>query len=222
MPYVVLIIEDDPLLVQLLTRIVQEEGNTALVRTSAAAGREAALTERYDALLLDWMLPDGDGALLCRELRERGLSAPVLMLTARGEAPDRVKGLRSGADDYLAKPFDVEELLLRLNALVRRARGAASIQVGELAIDRLARTATLAGRRLDLTAKELDVLISLGTRPGEVQSRSGLLQNVWNLSSDPGSGLLDVHVSRLRDKLGEHAWMVETVRGAGLRLRSQR
>ena len=222
MPYVVLIIEDDPLLVQLLTRIVQEEGNTAIVRTSAVAGREAALTQPYDALLLDWMLPDGDGALLCQELRGRGISAPVLMLTAKGEAPDRIKGLRSGADDYLAKPFDVEELLLRLNALVRRSRAAVSIQVGELAIDRLSRTATVAGRRLDLTAKELDVLIWLGSRPGEVQSRSALLQNVWHLSSDPGSGLLDVHVSRLRDKLGDHAWMVETVRGAGLRLRSQR
>ncbi|HXK16301.1 MAG TPA: response regulator transcription factor, partial [Polyangiaceae bacterium] len=126
------------------------------------------------------------------------------------------------ADDYLVKPFDVEELVLRVRALLRRSTPAVSIRVSELTIDRLARTAQVAGRPLELTSKELDLLVALASRPGEVQSRAGILERVWNLAFDPGSGVLDVHVSRLRDKLGPHAWMVETVRGAGLRLRGDR
>lgn len=220
MSHVVLIVEDDPQLVELLTRIIEEEGDRAIVHSSVQSGREAALALAYDVMILDWMLPDGDGAALCRELRDRGVQKPILMLTARGETPDRVKGLKSGADDYLVKPFDVEELLLRLQGLMRRSRDSASLQVGELAVDRLARTASIAGRKLELTTKELDVLIALASHPGEIQSRATLLQVVWQLSSDPGSGVLDVHVSRLRDKLGRHAWMIETIRGSGLRLRS--
>jgi len=220
--YSVLIVEDDPLLLQLLTRIMTEEGHRAVERITAAGGREAALNEHYDIVILDWMLPDGDGATLCAELRERGVAVPILMLTARGEASDRVKGLRSGADDYLVKPFDVEELLLRVQALIRRSRTGLAIEVRDLRIDRLARKAAIAGRPLDLTTKELDLLIALASRPGQVQSRASLLQSVWNLAFDPGSGVLDVHVSHLRDKLGEQSWMVETVRGAGLRLRSSR
>ena len=222
MPTVVLIIEDDPLLMQLLSRIMLEEGDGVIEHTTAAAGREAALRERYDIVILDWMLPDGDGASLCAELREKGVKTPILMLTARGEAPDRVKGLKSGADDYLVKPFDVEELVLRVRGLLRRSTPAVSIRVNDLEIDRLARTALIAGRPLELTSKELDLLIALASHPGEVQSRAGILERVWNLAFDPGSGVLDVHVSRLRDKLGPHAWMVETIRGAGLRLRGDR
>src|SRR5262249_3206212 len=117
--YSILIVEDDPNLVQLLTRIVTEEGYEAVCCTSAESGREAALNKHLDVVILDWMLPDGDGISLCTELRERGVKTPILMLTARGETPDRVKGLRSGADDYLVKPFDVEELLLRVSGLLR-------------------------------------------------------------------------------------------------------
>jgi DNA-binding response OmpR family regulator len=206
---------------QLLSRIIVEEGDQVVERTTASAGRKAALSGAHDIVILDWMLPDGDGASLCAELREKGVKTPILMLTARGEAPDRVKGLKSGADDYLVKPFDVEELLLRVRALLRRSTPVVSIRVNDLAIDRLARTAAVAGRPLELTSKELDLLIALAAHPGQVQSRAGILQSVWNLAFDPGSGVLDVHVSRLRDKLGGHAWMVETVRGAGLRLRSE-
>lgn len=218
----VLIIEDDPLLMPLLSRIMSEEGDTVLEHTTAASGREAALSQAYDVIILDWMLPDGDGASLCAELREKGVQTPILMLTAKGEAPDRIKGLRSGADDYLVKPFEVEELTLRVRALLRRSKQPVSLRVSDLAIDRLSRTASVGGQRLELTSKELDLLITLATRPGEVQSRASILEKVWNLAFDPGSGVLDVHVSRLRDKLGGHAWMVETVRGAGLRLRSER
>lgn len=219
-PYTALVIEDDPLLLQLVSRIMTEEGNKTIERTTVSSAREAALKERYDVVIVDWMLPDGDGASLCAELREKGVTAPLLMLTARGEAADRVKGLRSGADDYVVKPFDVEELLLRVDALIRRSQGA-SLRVGELSIDRLSQRARIGERPLDLTAKELQLLVALAGRAEQVVPRAGILKEVWGLTFDPGSGVLDVHVSRLRDKLGDHAWMVETVRGAGLRLRSQ-
>jgi DNA-binding response OmpR family regulator len=219
--YSILLVEDDPNLVQLLTRIVTEEGYESTCCTSLEAGRQAALSKHFDVVILDWMLPDGDGIALCTELRERGVQTPILMLTARGETPDRVKGLRSGADDYLVKPFDVEELLLRISALLRRATSATTLNAGDLQIDRLARTARIGEQPLDLTSKELELLVTLAMHPGEVQSRSHILQSVWSLAFDPGSGVLDVHVSRLRDKLGPHAWMVETVRGAGLRLRTR-
>jgi DNA-binding response OmpR family regulator len=220
-PYTALVIEDDPLLLQLISRIMAEEGNKTLEYMTANDARTAALSQRYDVVILDWMLPDGDGANLCAELREKGVNAPLLMLTARGEVADRVKGLRSGADDYLVKPFDVEELLLRVEALVRRSHAGHSLKVGDLVIDRLAQRAEIRGHALELTAKELQLLVALAARPGQLVPRATLLKEVWGLAFDPGSGVLDVHVSRLRDKLGGHAWMVETVRGSGLRLRSQ-
>jgi DNA-binding response OmpR family regulator len=220
-PYTALVIEDDPLLLQLVSRIMTEEGNKTIERTTVSSAREAALKERYDVVIVDWMLPDGDGASLCAELREKGITAPLLMLTARGEAADRVKGLRSGADDYVVKPFDVEELLLRVDALIRRSQAGASLHVGELNIDRLSQRARIGEKALDLTTKELQLLVALAARAEQVVPRASILKEVWGLAFDPGSGVLDVHVSRLRDKLGDHAWMVETVRGAGLRLRSQ-
>ena len=222
MPYTALLVEDDPLLLQLITRILQEEGHSTIECSTALAARGAALARPYDVMVMDWMLPDGDGADLCAELRERGVTQPILMLTARGEAPDRIKGLRSGADDYLVKPFEVEELLLRIQSLIRRSAPPAVLRVGELTIDRLARKAAIEGRALELTGKEFELLSALAGRPDQVLSRATLFKEVWNLAFDPGSGVLDVHTSRLRDKLGEHAFMVETVRGAGLRLRSKR
>jgi DNA-binding response OmpR family regulator len=220
-PYTALIVEDDPLLLQLITRIMSEEGNETIEQTTVDGARSAALNQRYDIVILDWMLPDGDGASLCAELREKGVTTPMLMLTARGEVADRVKGLRSGADDYVVKPFDVEELLLRADALVRRSQSGHHLKVGDLSIDRLAQRAQIDGRGLELTAKELQLLVALAARQGQLVPRADLLKEVWGLTFDPGSGVLDVHVSRLRDKLGDHAWMVETVRGSGLRLRSQ-
>jgi DNA-binding response OmpR family regulator len=168
------------------------------------------------------MLPDGDGANFCEEMRSSGSTVPLLMLTARGEVADRVRGLRAGADDYLVKPFDVEELLLRVEGLGRRGRVGSMLRLGELTVDPLMREARVGTSRLELTAKELQLLVTLASGRGEVLSRSQLLQQVWGLGFDPGSGVLDVHVSRLRDKLGAYAWMVETVRGSGLRFRSQR
>ncbi len=219
---VVLLVEDDALLLNLLTRVVAEEGDTPLCATTANAGRAAALAGGQDVIVMDWMLPDGDGAALSTELREAGVATPILMLTSKGEAAERVEGLRSGVDDYLVKPFEVEELLLRLAALSRRGRRYDELRTGALVIDRLARRALLDGSLINLTSKELELLICLAEKPGSLQTRPEILARVWNLTTDPGSGLLDVHVSRLRDKLGDAAWMIETVRGVGLRLRGAR
>jgi DNA-binding response OmpR family regulator len=219
---VVLLVEDDVRLLDLLTRVVTEEGDRALCATTARAARATALAGDQDVIVMDWMLPDGDGAALSMELRQAGVMTPILMLTSKGEAAERVEGLRSGVDDYLVKPFDIEELLLRLAALCRRGRRQEQLRTGTLVIDRLARRATLSGALLNLTAKELELLSFLAEKPGALRARSEIMAQVWNLTSDPGSGLLDVHVSRLREKLGEAAWMIETVRGAGLRLRGTR
>jgi DNA-binding response OmpR family regulator len=144
------------------------------------------------------------------------------MLTARGEVHDRVAGLRTGADDYVTKPFDVDELLARVDAVWRRVHQPWTTRAGPLELDRRAQIVRVRGKRLDLTSREYALLARLADSPNECVSRTALLADVWNVSFDPGSGVIDVHVSRLRDKLGELAWMVETVRGQGLRLRTAR
>ncbi len=214
----VLIVEDDAPLSKLLQKVIREEGAHPTACATAADGRKAAHARAHDVIVLDWMLPDGDGVALCQALRASGLDTPILMLTARGEVADRVRGLRSGADDYLTKPFEVEELLARLDALVRRAHHGTTIRLGELVIDHLERRAWQREQQLDLTAKEFELLLYLALRRGQAVPRAELLEKVWNLSFDPGSGVLDVHVSRLRDKLGQSAGLVETVRGVGYRI----
>ncbi len=218
----VLVVEDDSQLAELLVRVLSEEGHAAELCRTLAEGRAKATAGPYDAIILDWMLPDGDGLTLCEELRRAQIFTPVLMLTARGEVADRVLGLRTGADDYLTKPFDIEELLARLFALTRRAARPAIWSHQGLEIDRLAREAHIDGRRLDLTQREFALLARLAEEAGRPVPRAALFAGVWHLHFDPGSGVLEVHVSRLRDKLGDHAWMVETVRGVGYRLKTER
>jgi DNA-binding response OmpR family regulator len=216
-----LVVEDDVQLAELLERVFREDGHRVLL-CGTLRSAEAALAEPFDVAVLDWMLPDGDGLELCARLSTRNPPLPVLMLTARGELSDRVVGLRTGADDYLTKPFELEELLARVEALNRRARRAWVTDLGALEIDRRAQVVRIAGRRLDLTGREYTLLARLADAPDECVSRATLLSDVWNTSFDSGSGVIDVHVSRLRDKLGKLAWMVETIRGQGLRLRTTR
>jgi DNA-binding response OmpR family regulator len=218
----VLVVEDDKQLAELLDGVFREEGHAPVVCGSLAAAEGALAGGAFDVVVLDRMLPDGDGMDLCARLRGRIPPLPVVMLTARGEVHDRVSGLRAGADDYVVKPFDVEELLARVDAVHRRAHQPWITEVGVLEIDRRAQIARARGRRLDLTAREYAILARLADCPEECVSRATLLADVWNLSFDPGSGVIDVHVSHLRDKLGELSWMVETVRGHGLRVRSSR
>jgi len=214
----ILVVEDDPKLARFLARVFAEEGWTVdCVESGADADRQAQLG-CYRLVVLDWMLPDLDGLSVCRNLRRRGADVPVLMLTARGEVRERVLGLDSGADDYVVKPFEVEELVARARALLRRGTGPTRSQHGPLTIDRVEQRAWLGGRPLDLTPREFALLLHLAGRDGEAVPKSELLARVWSLGFDPGSNVVEAHVSRLRDKLADHASLVQTVRGVGYRL----
>jgi DNA-binding response OmpR family regulator len=218
----VLILEDDQRQARFLSRVLSEEGLSVdlCARGLDAIGKSGGI--EYDLIVLDWMVPDTDGLTVCREIRRAGGVAPILMLTARGETRERVLGLEAGADDYMVKPFEVDEFVARVRALLRRASGFAAVRCGDLELDRIARQARLAGSALGLTHREYTLLLHLVHRADRIVTRSDLLAHVWDMHFDPGSNLVEVHVSRLRDKLGDRAWMIETVRGVGYRLRGQR
>lgn len=218
----ILLVEDDLKLGELLSRILSEEGHSIQFTSSLVDARRALDGERFDIVVLDRMLPDGDGLELCGALRSQGNETPILMLTARTEVQDRVAGLRHGADDYLGKPFEVDELLARTEALLRRSVNAWLLELGPLRIDRRARSVDVGGTRVDLTAREYALLERIAVARGEAVSRQTLLEDVWNMRFDPGTSMLNVHVSRLRDKLASFAWLVETVPNLGYRLRSAR
>ncbi len=218
----VLLVEDDAKVGRFLVRVLTEEGYVADLATTGSEGVTQAVTGVYDLIVLDWMLPDKDGLTVCREVRQAGLTTPILMLTARGETSERVLGLDSGADDYVVKPFEVEEFVARVRALIRRGAGYSRLKCGDLEIDRIGHRALLAGGALSLTSREYALLLHLLHHMDNVVTRTDLLTHVWDTKFDTGSNLVEVHVSRVREKLGDHAWMIETVRGAGYRLRSQR
>jgi DNA-binding response OmpR family regulator len=205
-----------------LGRILTEEGHSPLLRSSLREAAQAVAESRFDVIVLDRMLPDGDALELCGELRGRGEEVPILMLTARTEVQDRVSGLRTGADDYLGKPFELDELLARVDALQRRGRGSWSIEEGPLQMDRRARTVVVGGKRVDLTLREYALFERPVIARGDVVTRQTLLEDVWNVRFDPGTSVLNVHISRLRDKLGTFAWLVETVPNRGYRLKTER
>jgi DNA-binding response OmpR family regulator len=214
----VLVIEDNHRMAALLRRGLGEEGWTVDLAHDARAAREWLAREHYDVAILDWMLPDQDGLGLLRSLRREGESLPVLMLTARDALDDRVAGLDAGADDYLIKPFEFDELLARVRALVRRARGGTAnvIHVGDLEIDTKTKTARRADRTLELSAREYAVLECLALNRGRVVSRERLLEYVYE-RDDTTSNVIDVFVAHLRRKLeavGE-AKLIHTRRGLG-------
>ena len=217
-----LIVEHDAKLASFLRRVLGDEGFTADTCASGADAVTQGLSGLYDLILLDWMLPELDGLAVCRDLRKGGLTTPILMLTARGEVRERVLGLRTGADDYVVKPFEVDELIARVHALVRRTAGVARLVIGDLEVDRLGHRILLKGTPLDLTSREYAFLLHLAHRPDRVVARSELLSQVWDVKFDSGSNIVDVLVSRLRDKLGDAAWMIDTVRGVGYCLRARR
>jgi len=216
----ILVIEDDQKLGSFLTRVFREDGyEPTLVSTlrDAAAELERAAP---DLLVVDRMLPDGDGIDLCVRIRQEGSSTPIMMLTALGELTDRVAGLDAGADDYILKPFEIDELLARVRALLRRA--AVPIRsAGPLRIDLRNRKIWCDEQPIDLTSREFDLLAHVFEAGGAALSRARLLASVWGTERDPGSNLVEVHLSRLRSKLGEAAWMIETVRGGGYRFRRE-
>jgi DNA-binding response OmpR family regulator len=217
-----LVVEDDTRLADVLRRGLSEEGYAVDVCGNGVEAVLQATVTAYDVIVLDLMLPGKDGTAVCRELRASGVKTPILMLTARDELDDIVKGLEAGADDYLTKPFAFRELRARLQSLIRRAAGAASpqIQAGDLVLDMVTRDVRRAGRRILLTNKEYQVLEYLMHNSGRVLSRSMIEEHVWGYDYDGLSNTVDVHIKRLRRKLdppGQPS-IIETVRGAGYRL----
>lgn len=217
-----LVVEDERKVGEFLKRLLVEEGWSVDWVTSGAEALARLDSSQFDVVILDWMLPDIDGIMVCRQMRARGATLPILMLTARGEVDERVMGLEAGADDYLCKPFEIDELLARINALVRRASGFREWAVGPLEIDRLGHRMLLDGELLDLTTREYALLLHLAHNAGRVVRRTELLEKVWGIRFDPGSNVVEVHVSRLRDKLGDRSWMIRTVRGKGYMLSAAR
>ena len=221
----VLVVEDEIKMASLIRRGLRSEGLAADVAIKGEDALWMAASTSYDAIVLDVMLPGIDGFETCRRLRESGIWAPVLMLTARDAVDDRVAGLDGGADDYLTKPFSFAELLARVNALLRRREARLDpadhrLTVGDLEIDPLSRSVKRAGKKLDLKPREYLLLEYFARNEGRVITRTMLLEQVWDYHFDPGTNVIDVHVSRLRRKLddGFEKPMLHTVRGAGYML----
>ncbi len=220
-PYL-LLVEDEPRMAAFLLAGLEEEGYRVRWVDRGLPALEAVGREPFDAVLLDVRLPDLDGVEVCRRLRLHHPALPILMLTALDAVEDRVRGLRSGADDYLPKPFAFEELLARVEALLRRARTAPAVSEltdEPLRLDLTARTCTVGGRPLDLTPREFDLLAYFLTRPGQVLSRDEIHRDVWGHDFDRGTNLIDVYVGYVRRKLQEAGCpdRLQTVRGLGYR-----
>ena len=211
----VLLVEDEPDAARMLAKGLREQAYAVDVASDARSALERAHDNEYDAVVLDVLLPDGNGRDVCRTLRSEGVAAPVLMLTALGSVQDRISGLDAGADDYLAKPFDFGELLARLRALIRRgpSQRPPQLTVGDLVVDPAAHTVSCAGEPVELTAREFSVLEYLAHRPGELVTRAELLDHVWDANFEGSTNIVDVYVGYVRRKLGRP--LIRTVRGAG-------
>lgn len=219
-----LVIEDDAQLRAYIEKGLREAGHTVDTASNGRDGLFLATTERYDAMVIDWMLPEVDGMRVLHALRAGDNTTPVLMLSARSQVDDRVRGLRSGASDYLVKPFAFEELLARLEILAGRGAGpaaeATTLVCHDLHMDLLARRVTRAGRLLDLNPREFSLLEYLLRHQGQVVTRTLLLESLWHYHFDPQTNVIDVHISRLRQKVDRDfdRALIHTVRGAGYRL----
>ena len=217
-----LVVEDEIRMARLLKRALEEEGHAVDIAVSGADGLWLATENAYGTIVLDVMLPDFDGFQLCRRLREKGQWAPVIMLTARDTVGDRVRGLDAGADDYLVKPFSLAELAARLRALARRDDRSRPVVLaeGDLKLDPAAKRAWRGGTELRLSPKEFALLELFLRHPGDVLTRSQIIEAVWDFAYDGGSNVVDQYVNYLRRKIdtpfGRHD--IETVRGMGYRL----
>ena len=218
----ILVAEDEPRLAAFLEKGLRASGFTITIVADGVNASTLARDEDFDLLILDLGLPRKDGLEVLRDLRAGGQRLPVIVLTARGDPHDRVEGLESGADDYLAKPFHFEELVARVNARLRGDRAGSAeqtqLRVGDVALDLRTRWASVAGDTVELSAREFELLRTFLQHPNQVLSREQLLSGVWGYDYDPGSNVVDVYVGYLRKKLGPPRF--ETVRGVGYRFRA--
>jgi DNA-binding response OmpR family regulator len=219
----VLVVEDEAQVARFLRQALEEEGHTVDTAGDGVEARNQAHLNSYDLILLDVQLPRMDGLQVAAELRRSGLQCPILMLTSRDSTQDVVRGLNAGADDYLTKPFALEELLARVNAITRRQLGPATgvLRYQDLEMDRLRRVVKRGGQPLDFSPREFRLLEFFLLNPERVLGRSTLLEKVWDMSFDPETNVVDAHISNLRKKLEEDGRprLIHTVRGAGYALR---
>ncbi len=213
----ILVVEDDSKVASFLSRALTEESHQCDVAADGLEGERQGRLARYDVIVLDWMLPGMDGLSVCRSLRRAGVRTPVMMLTARDEVGERVLGLDAGADDYVVKPFALEEFLARVRALGRRANeGAGMLAVEGLTLDLTRRTFSIDGAtHVELTGREFGLLEYLVRNAGRAVPRTELLSRVWGTAFDPGTNVIDVYVRHLREKLGPHGKRITTLRGVG-------
>ncbi|MCW5555458.1 MAG: response regulator transcription factor [Verrucomicrobiae bacterium] len=220
----ILVVEDEKKIASFVRKGLEAQGFVVDVAHDGDAGLTLATTRPYDVAILDIMLPGRDGLSVLRTLRERKQPLPVILLTARGELNERLEGLNLGADDYLTKPFHIEELVARLHAVTRRATGQSQsiLAVADLTMNLLTREVSRAGQPIELTTREFSLLEHLLRSPGRVLTRVEITERVWEYHFDPGTNLVDVYIQRLRKKVdGEFAEkLIETVRGVGYRIRA--
>ncbi len=223
----ILVVDDEPEIVALVAYHLGKAGYRLATAATGQDALESARRDQYSLIVLDLMLPGMSGFDVLEALRadEATRDVAVLMLTARREEPDRIRGLSLGADDYLTKPFSPAELVLRVGAILRRAgnvpaTGADSIVIGPLRVDRAAMSVLVDGKAVELTPTEFKLLLTLAERRGRVQGRGHLLETVWEAAPDIQTRTVDMHVQRLRSKLGAAGDLIETVRGFGYRLRA--
>lgn len=219
----ILVVEDDPKLGAVLRQGLKEQGFGVDLAADGASGLRLVLSTEYDAIVLDVLLPGQSGFDVLCDLRKRGRAVPVLMLTARSSVEERVRGLDLGADDYLAKPFDFQELLARLRAITRRppVPPMTTLRVADLVLDPARREVERAGRRIELTAKEFALLAYLMRKKDSVVTRGMILDHVWDMEYDGGSNLVEVYINYLRRKVDRDydLKLIQTVRGAGYVMR---
>lgn len=220
----ILVIEDEKKIASFLRKGLEAQGFVVEHAANGDDGYALATSRPYDALVLDIMLPGRDGLSILRNLRERKIALPVLLLTARSELNERLEGLNLGADDYLAKPFHIEELIARLHAITRRAAGASQsiLAVADLKMNLLTRSVTRGDQSIELTTREFSLLEQLLRSPGRVLTRVEICERVWDYHFDPGTNLVDVYIQRLRKKVdGDHPMkLIETIRGVGYRIQA--
>ncbi len=220
----ILIVEDDQRIADFLVRAMKTEGYSCVHSSDGKEGLELSRKGDFDLILLDLMLPTLSGLDICQELRMRNILTPIIMLTAMDDVEDRIKGLKMGADDYMTKPFIIDELFARLEAVVRRGHGSKEInhvlEVGDIIMDKKKMIVTLKDKPITVTAKEFAVLELLMTHPGRIFSRERILSNIWGMDKDPLTNVVDVYIGKLRKKFsGDNSTNnIETIRGMGYRI----